>query len=39
MSVYTIRRSQIENQYEGQRAMFDILRATGSLTTVLSRQN
>ena len=39
MSFYTIRRSQIENQYEGQRAMFDILRATGSLTTVLSRQN
>ena len=39
MSFYTIRRSQIENQYEGQRAMFDILRATGSLTAVLSRQN
>lgn len=39
MSFYSIRRSQIENQYEGQRAMFDILRATGSLTAVLSRRN
>jgi outer membrane protein, adhesin transport system len=37
MSYYTIRRNQIENQFEGQRATFDILRATGSLTAVLSR--
>ncbi len=37
MSYFTIRRNQIENQFEGQRATFDILRATGSLTIVLSR--
>lgn len=39
MSFFTIRRNQIENQFEGQRAMFDILRATGSLTAVLSRKS
>jgi outer membrane protein, adhesin transport system len=37
MSYFTIRRNQIENQFEGQRATFDILRATGSLTAVLAR--
>jgi outer membrane protein, adhesin transport system len=39
MSFFTIRRNQIENQFEGQRAMFDILRATGTLTKVLSRSS
>lgn len=38
MSYYTIRRSQIENQFEGRRAMFDILKATGDLTVALSRR-
>ncbi|MGL4440513.1 MAG: TolC family protein [Bosea sp. (in: a-proteobacteria)] len=39
MSFFTIRRNQIENQFEGQRATFDILRAAGSLTAILSRSN
>jgi outer membrane protein, adhesin transport system len=39
MSFYTIRRSQIEGQFEGKRAMFDILRATGDLTVTLSRRS
>ncbi len=39
MSFYTIRRSQIESQYEGKRAAFDILRATGDLTVALSRRS
>jgi outer membrane protein, adhesin transport system len=38
MSYYTARRSQVESQFEGRRAMFDILRATGDLTVVLSRK-
>jgi outer membrane protein TolC len=36
MSYYTIRRSQIESQFEGRRAVFDILRATSDLTLALS---
>jgi outer membrane protein TolC len=36
MSFFTIRRSQIESQYEGERAVYEILRATGKLTEVLS---
>lgn len=39
MSYYTARRSQIEGQFEGRRAVFDILRATGELTLHLSRQS
>jgi TolC family type I secretion outer membrane protein len=39
MSYYSIRRSQIENQFEGRRAMFDILKATGDLTVALSRRS
>ncbi len=39
MSYYTIRRSQIENQFEGRRAIFDILKATGDLTAALSRRS
>ncbi len=38
MSFYTASRSQIESQYEGRRAMFDILRATGELTVALSKR-
>jgi outer membrane protein, adhesin transport system len=37
MAFYTARRSQIESQYEGRRAVFDILKATGELTMRLSR--
>jgi outer membrane protein, adhesin transport system len=36
MSYYTIRRTQIESQFEGRRAVFDVLRATSDLTKVLS---
>jgi TolC family type I secretion outer membrane protein len=36
MSFFTIRRSQIESQYEGERAVFEILRATGTLTATLA---
>jgi outer membrane protein, adhesin transport system len=36
MSFYTIRRTQIESQFEGRRAVFDVLRATSDLTRVLS---
>lgn len=36
MSFYTARRSQIESKYEGARAMLDILRANGDLTSVLA---
>ncbi len=39
MSYYSIRRTQIENQFEGRRAIFDILRATGDLTVTLSARN
>ena len=39
MSYYSIRRTQIENQFEGRRAIFDILRATGDLTVALSARN
>jgi outer membrane protein, adhesin transport system len=39
MSFYTIRRSQIESQFEGKRAAFDILRATGDLTVALSKRS
>ena len=38
MSYYTARRSQIESQYEGMRAVFDVLRATGELTRTLAGQ-
>lgn len=38
MSYYTSRRSQIESQYEGRRAMFDILRSMGDLTRTLSQR-
>jgi TolC family type I secretion outer membrane protein len=38
MSFFTIRRSQIESQYEGERAVFEILRATGVLTATLARR-
>jgi outer membrane protein, adhesin transport system len=37
MAFYTARRSQIESQYEGRRAVFDILKGTGELTMRLSR--
>lgn len=37
MSFYTARRSQIEGQFEGRRAVFDILKATGELTAHLAR--
>jgi outer membrane protein, adhesin transport system len=37
MSFYTARRSQIESQFEGRRAVFDILRSVGELTARLSR--
>lgn len=36
MSLYTIRRNQIESQFEGRRAAFEILRATGKLTQILA---
>jgi TolC family type I secretion outer membrane protein len=36
MSFFTIRRSQIENQFEGQRAIFEVLRVTGQLASVLA---
>ncbi len=36
MSFFTIRRSQIESQYEAERAVYEILRATGKLTEILS---
>lgn len=36
MSYFTSRRSQIEGQFEGKRAVFDILKATGELTQKLS---
>jgi outer membrane protein, adhesin transport system len=39
MSYYTIRRSQIESQFEGRRAIFDILRATSDLTLALSNRS
>lgn len=36
MSLFTIRRNQIESQFEGRRAVFEILRATGQLTKTLA---
>jgi outer membrane protein TolC len=36
MSFFTIRRSQIESQYEGERAVYEILRALGRLTETLA---
>lgn len=39
MSYYSIRRTQIENQFEGRRAIFDILKATGDLTATLSARD
>jgi outer membrane protein TolC len=36
MSFFTVRRSQIESQFSGQRAIFEILRITGQLATTLA---
>jgi outer membrane protein TolC len=36
MSFFTIRRSQIESQYEGERAVYEVLRAIGRLTETLA---
>jgi outer membrane protein TolC len=37
MSSFTVRRSEIESRYEGQRATYEILRNTGRLAEALSR--
>ncbi len=37
MAYYTARRNQIESQFEGRRAAFDVLRAMGALTSTLAR--
>ncbi len=36
MSLFTVRRNQIESQFESRRAAYEIFRATGTLTQILA---